>query len=1392
ADGDTVSNMPSDVVYTNVAATSSTVETIPSTPPSRSGYTFTGWLASSDGRTHQPGDGVKLDGGTTTWLTAQWTKNEDKKSVTLTIKKTFDGIKAGDEVLGNFFLLYEVPKNESLSDYWTTGILSATEGNPTVTTDTNSVTYTWQVSYQSDKVATTIKVTEFGYEKTGYSCILTSGAVTLVNDDTATFTLAKVSTSKTLDLTNAYTPTGYTYTLNYDANGGVDGSITRNTAENQTDETYTFRNFNGNPTKTGYHLVGWSVGRDNADSIVQDVQVNKDTPTATVYAVWEKDTITYKTIPVMPVVSFQIEDAGAAQLTSGQIPGNYVLTLTYTDGDGAQTRRFPISDATWTTDNTGGFPVATWPAFNVKVPDVSDGNVMLSVSQGAYRIGGDDEIIYKNTSTPDGGGRKTDATGTIKVGRTALQANVRNYYTLPRITGITKSQADVSKTSIKVGESVKVTYTITVTGDQGAKFTVSDPGAELVPGYSWSGVIDERGQAVIQVTRTVAATQVGSLTVTNTASVTPGDNTVGPDAPDSNTVTTTVTVTEPYQDITFSVRPAFKGLGDSHEDLPAGYELHYTITNSAHADFELKGVLKTTDSNCTRTTNGSPAYMWTDVTASVPGDGDCSITFTEVNAAVPGYVSGFTGNSMGGAMIAARLVSKTGNDPAAYTEEFAREVEKTYNLFTAYAIPQTAVHTYYDEVTRTTRNGEQTVTEKAVYSGENAWKAVKAEKTTYAGKNYVCVEKPDDYTVTLDTVPFRYVYVRTVTVTWLDENGDLILRETILKGEDYSDKYPAAPGEIGSWSAPETDKDGNVTIRWTVPPKPTISVYANIWCDPTGQGHNQGWRTTDYTAGEITVSTKEGYAYQCVLTDNQNADYWVKKASDYLKDPPAAGFEKCDFDHIKDTSKQTVNTITVYYDAEKSEWVTLDYAFNYYMKEPGPVITPDDPQRDPEGLTLDKAVGSEKVEKGKNADYTITAVNSTGSALQDFLIVDKMPEALTLVAASGAVTVNGQTWTSVRLTQDGKTCCWYVDGIIPVDAVVELTYTAAVSADATANTQLRNTADAYANWAETPAAQQVSLFARTMRRLSALDGYDVTSGTDDSAATVVDGETGAQVTIGGNDYTYHVHSNADTAVVVVEDPKPEPTPTPTATVSPSPEPTPTPTATVSPSPEPTPTPTATPTPTPTPTPSETVSPSPSPSTEPTPGPTPTPTPTPSEPVTPPPAEPTPAPTPTPVPSVQPTPGPTPPAEPTPGPAAAGEYTLTVRYEYEDGTPAAESYSYQGEAGAGFRVVSPAIEGYTPDRQLVEGTLNGDLTLVVTYAPDEDEDLEDQDTPLSELPSLPPEEEEELGEEDLGDGDVPLADVPQTGDAMGLWLSAMAASGLGLAFLKGKKKDEDEA
>ena len=69
------------------------------------------------------------------------------------------------------------------------------------------------------------------------------------------------------------------------------------------------------------------------------------------------------------------------------------------------------------------------------------------------------------------------------------------------------------------------------------------------------------------------------------------------------------------------------------------------------------------------------------------------------------------------------------------------------------------------------------------------------------------------------------------------------------------------------------------------------------------------------------------------------------------------------------------------------------------------------------------------------------------------------------------------------------------------------------------------------------------------------------------------------------------------------------------------------------------------------------------------------------------------------------------------PPTPAKHTLTIQYQYEGGSQAAEPVVKTYEAGAAYQVVSPVIGGFYTDQSIVSGTMpDKDLTVTVTYLP----------------------------------------------------------------------------
>lgn len=315
-----------------------------------------------------------------------------------------------------------------------------------------------------------------------------------------------------------------------------------------------------------YPADGTNVGNNSVKFTIDGATFGK---TLSVKNSYTKDTPKTREIPVTPTVVFRVNGNNAEQLTWEQIPENYTLKLTYTDQDGPQEKIFTLSDVGVKKDlDSSDCPRVEWPLFKVKIADVKGTTIPMAVTQSAYLIGDNDNIIYEETYTTDGG-RNPDASGTINVSQISysLSATTTNFYKLsnPKLAGIEKElvgvtvngeTADVNKLSVTKDDVVVLRYKITVTGDEGAKYTVEDEGAALGNGSSWSGTLDSSKKAEIFVTKTVTATEAGTLTVTNTAYVKPGEGTdpVDPNDPDkghpSEEVEIDIPVKEPNPKLT--------------------------------------------------------------------------------------------------------------------------------------------------------------------------------------------------------------------------------------------------------------------------------------------------------------------------------------------------------------------------------------------------------------------------------------------------------------------------------------------------------------------------------------------------------------------------------------------------------------------------------------------------------------------------------------------------------------------------------------------------------------------------------------------------------------------------------------------------------------------------
>lgn len=519
--------------------------------------------------------------------------------------------------------------------------------------------------------------------------------------------------------------------------------------------------------------------------------------------------------------------------TLADIPTDFKLEYSYTDVDGEHSGILTYASARkWLDSSNNDCPTLTWDNANqsLKVTVAEGTPVIITLKESNYRIGNDEGNFIWTGSLNAGGGKVEDGTGEVTVRYKTYDDNsqpyVFNYYKQPAY-AVRWMDYDPDAGWKQLHKLDNVTAGSEKSwADVKADNQLNDPADYVEKGktYEWNGKWTEEWNAD-KTLKTYRAVYVEKV----------------------------ITVVQ-YKDVKFSVQTTFKGLENDLADLPENFELQYTITNPAYPDWSASGVLKTTDLNCESAYNGGNGYKWVDVPVSIPADADpeCAITFTAINAGVEGYVSGFATGGYSSALIEAKKVAytNTGNNPNTNKSGFIwKNTNHDMSYFIAYAIPQVAVHTYYDKLEDgipVVENGVKTVTEDAQYSGTTAWKSVRAtEYKTYGGKTYIRVEQPaEDAKITLATVPLQHKYVRAVTVTWKDGYSaePIIKIETIPNG-GVLPANPADPTREGyvfaEWGEPETDVDGNITITAT-------------WKDDTnnnGTPDEEEYRTIIYTDG---------------------------------------------------------------------------------------------------------------------------------------------------------------------------------------------------------------------------------------------------------------------------------------------------------------------------------------------------------------------------------------------------------------------------------------------------------------------------------------------------------------------------------------------------------------
>lgn len=596
--------------YTESNTSSTKSGTLSSAQPTWSGNKFLGWSTDKNATTASYAAGGKYNFSSNTTLYAVWQKDPEVEKVTLTYDAN-GGKNPPAAQTANKGQNITIKNNQGMTHPDGLQFLGWSTDSKATTPDSAWSSYGKEVPLNANTTLYAVwKSTDPGTKTGSFTVTKTLTGLAAGTADPS-FTLS-YQAWRTKDGTQVGSTESGTVSMTRQSDGTYEGTITptvwdilaSGSGAMAESERARYKNVivitEANADVAGYSRVFGKLYP------VDDGTISGDTITYTLdgwttgktLALKNAYTVKTKTIPFTPMVVFHVNGNNATQPTKDQIAQNYSITFTYTDVDGAQTKTLNASTtgAQWGT-NDAGYLTITWPSWDVKIKDVSGEKIVMAVTQSNFKIGADDEVIYVKTYTVDGKDQ-TDGTGTINVSRSSysVSATTTNYYkqpVKPALTGISKELTGVTvngedkgasvPNTLTVGDVVVLTYKITVTGDAGAKYTVTDPDATLASGSSWSGTIgaDKKAEIIVTKTVTVAA---DTAKISNTAYVKPGDNTDPiPDDPDHPKDPTKGHPSDPVEKDVTVVNPADKPnlvitKTVNKTSVKLGGDLEYTIT----------------------------------------------------------------------------------------------------------------------------------------------------------------------------------------------------------------------------------------------------------------------------------------------------------------------------------------------------------------------------------------------------------------------------------------------------------------------------------------------------------------------------------------------------------------------------------------------------------------------------------------------------------------------------------------------------------------------------------------------------------------------------------------------------------------------------------------------
>lgn len=308
------------------------------------------------------------------------------------------------------------------------------------------------------------------------------------------------------------TTTRYTYTLTYDANGGVfsDGLTTRQqTATSTSSSSYTFTVANVNPTRDGYSFLGWSTSNNapTANYTAGSSYMVGSTRSGTLYAVWSENppvvgnyTITYYLNPPAgenSVITTVTTNNIFTTLDSATLEG-YALASWNTVADGTGTQYAPGAQYTATSnldlyaqwieenDYIGLAVQETMEQFNGMLPVNS-----ISVSSTSAAL---DPVTF-SVVTSDSNTRPQTVTASVEVSDDLVATIIEQAATMVcNLMDNPPSQGEVDSVVNDIIDALEEAFGITISGQTAQEIADQVYDKVLAVGKSlWSNFYDAEG-----------------------------------------------------------------------------------------------------------------------------------------------------------------------------------------------------------------------------------------------------------------------------------------------------------------------------------------------------------------------------------------------------------------------------------------------------------------------------------------------------------------------------------------------------------------------------------------------------------------------------------------------------------------------------------------------------------------------------------------------------------------------------------------------------------------------------------------------------------------------------------------------------------------------------------